>query len=78
MSSKTDWRAYFKCRSIGSGGPAAKKKNPNPEIIAWRTKHVNRGKIEMVMDQVEESTGCQSCNNIPKHSYGGWEICLNS
>ena len=78
MPSKTDLRAYFKRRSIGSDGPAAKKKNPNPEIIASRTKHVNRGKIEMVMDQVEKSTGRQSCNNILKHSYGGWEICLNS
>ena len=67
MSSKTDLRAYFKRRATGSDGPAAKKKNPNPEIIASATEHVNRAKIEMVMDEVEKSTARQSYNNIPKH-----------
>ena len=67
MSSKTDLRACFKHRATGSDGPAAKKKNPNPEIIASVTEHVNRAKIEMVMDEVEKSTASQSYNNIPKH-----------
>ena len=74
MSSKTDLKAYFKRRATGSDGPAAKKKNPNPEI----TKHVNRAEIEMVMNEAEKSTARQSYNNIPKHLYGGWEICLGS
>ena len=65
--SKTDLRAYFKCRATGSDGPGAKKKNPNPEIIASATEHVNRAEIEMVMDEVEKSTSRQNCNNIPKH-----------
>ena len=67
MSSKTDLRAYFKRRATGSDGPAAKKKNPNPEIIASATEHVNRAEIEMVMDEVEKSAACQSYNNLPKH-----------
>ena len=67
MSSKTDLRAYFKRKATGSDGPAAKKKNPNPKISASPTEHVNRGKIEMVMDEVEKSTARQSYNNIPKH-----------
>ena len=67
MSSKTDLRAYFKRRATGSDGPAAKKKNPNPEIIASATEHVNRAENEMVMDEVEKSTACQSYNNLPKH-----------
>ena len=67
MSSKTDLRAYFKRKATGSDGPAAKKKNPNPKISASATEHVNRGKIEMVMDEVEKSTARQSYNNIPKH-----------
>ena len=65
--SKTDLRAYFKCRATGSDGPNSKKKNPNPEIIASTTEHVNRAEIEMVMDEVETSTALQSYNNIPKH-----------
>ena len=67
MSSKTDLRAYFKRRATGSDGPAAKKKNPNPEIIASATEHVNRAENEMVMDEVEKSAACQSYNNLPKH-----------
>ena len=67
MSSKTDLRAYFKRRATGSDGSVAKKKNPNPEIIASATEHVNTAKIEMVMDEVEKSTARQSYNNIPKH-----------
>ena len=55
MSSKTDLRA------------SAKTRNPNPEIIASATEHVNRVEIEMVMDEVEKSTARQSYNNIPKH-----------
>ena len=64
MSSKTDLRAYFERRSTGSDGPA-KKKNPNPEIIASPTEHVSRAEIEM--DEVEKSTSRQSYSNIPKH-----------
>ena len=67
MSSKTDLRAYFKRRATGSDGSVAKKKNPNPEIIASATEHVNTAKIEMVMNEVEKSTARQSYNNIPKH-----------
>ena len=67
MSSKTDLRAYFKCRSTGSDGPAAKKKNFNPEIIASPTKHVNRVEIEMVTDEVKKSTTRQSYNDILEH-----------
>ena len=67
MSSKTDLKAYFKRRATGSDGPAAKKKNPNPEIIASPTEQVNRAEIEMVMDDVEKSTARQSYNNISKH-----------
>ena len=67
MSSKTDLRAYFKRRATSTDGPAAKKKNPNPEIIASATEHVNRPDIEMVMDEVEKSTARQSYTNIPKH-----------
>ena len=65
--SKTDLRAYFKRRSSGSDGPAAKKKNPNPEIIVSATEHINRAEIEMVKDEVEKSTAHHSYNNIPKH-----------
>ena len=79
MLSKTDLRAYFKCRATGSDAPAAKKKNPNPEIIRSATEHVNRAEIEMVMDEGEKSTARHRYNNIPKHiSYGGWEIRLSS
>ena len=67
MSSKTDLRAYFKRRATGSDGPAAKKKNPNPEISASATEHVNRGEIGMIMDEVEKSTARQSYSNVPKH-----------
>ena len=67
MSSKTDLRAYFKRRATGSDGPAAKKKNPNPEIIASAKENVNRARIEMVLDEVEKSTARQSYNNIPKY-----------
>ena len=62
---KTDPRAYFERRATGSDGPAAKKKNPNPEIIASSTEHANRAEIE-VMDEVEKSTARQRYNNIPK------------
>ena len=41
MLSKTDLRAYFKCRATGSDGPTAKKKNSNPKIIASETEHVH-------------------------------------
>ena len=51
ISSKTDLRAYFKRRATGSDGPAAKKKNPNPEIIVSTTEHANRVEIEIVMDE---------------------------
>ena len=67
MSSKTDLRAYFKRRETGSIGPATKKKNPNPEMIASATDHVNRVDFAMVMDEVEKSTPRQNYNNIPKH-----------
>ena len=67
MSLKRDLRAYFKRWATGSDGPAAKKKNPDPEIITSATEHVNRAEIEMVMDKVEKSTARQSYNNIPKH-----------
>ena len=60
-------KSIFKRRTTGSDGPAAKKKNPNPEIFASATEHVNRVEIEMVMDEVEKSTARQSYNNIPKH-----------
>ena len=75
--SKTDLRAYFKRRAIGSDGPAAKKKNPNPEVIASATENVNRAEIEIVMDEVEKLSALQSYNNIPK-KYGDWEVCLSS
>ena len=65
--SKTDLRAYFKRRATGSNGSAAKKKNPNPEIIASAKENVNRAKIEMVLDEVEKSTARQSYNDIPKY-----------
>ena len=58
---------YFKRRATGSDRPASKKKNPNPEIIASPTEHVNRAGIEMVMEKVKKSTVRQSYNNIPKH-----------
>ena len=67
ISSKTDLRAYFTGRATGSDGPAAKKKNPNPEIIAYATDHVNRAEIEMVMDEAEKSAARQSYNNTPRH-----------
>ena len=53
MSSKTDLTAYFKRRATGSAGPAAKRKNPNPEISASTTEHVNRAEIEMAVDEVK-------------------------
>ena len=52
--SKIGLRAYFKRRATGSDRPAAKKKNPNPEIIVSATEHVNIEEIEMVMDEVEK------------------------
>ena len=67
MSSKTDLRACFKCRATGSDGPAAKKKNSNPEITASTTEHVNRAETEMVIDDEAKSTARQRCSNIPKH-----------
>ena len=67
MSSKTDLRAYFKRRATGSDGPAAKKKNRNPEIIASATEHVSRAEVEIVTDEVERSNARQKYNNIPKH-----------
>ena len=36
-------------------------------MIASATEHVTREDIEMVMDEVENSTLRQSYNNIPKH-----------
>ena len=65
MSSKTDLGAYFKRTVTGSEGTTAKKKNPNPEIIASATEHVNRAEIEVVMDEVEKSNACQSYSYIP-------------
>ena len=65
ISLERDLRAYFKRRATGSDGPAAKKKNPNPEIIAFSTEHANRAEIE-VIDEVEKSTAHQRYNNIPK------------
>ena len=41
MLLKTDLRVYFKCRATGSDGPAAEKKNHNPEIIASGTEHAH-------------------------------------
>ena len=67
MLSKTDIRAYFKRRATGSGRPAAKKKNPNTEIIASAAEHINRAETEKVVGEVEKSTVHQSYNNIPKH-----------
>ena len=65
MSSKSDLRSYFGLRATSSDGLAAKKKNPNPEIIASATEHVNRAEIEVVMDEVEKSNACQSYSYIP-------------
>ena len=67
MSSKTNLRTYLKRRTTASDAPAAKKKNPNPEITAFATEHVNTAEFEMVMDEVEKSTARQSYNSIPKH-----------
>ena len=78
MSSKSDLRAYFRCRATGSDGPAAKKKNSNPEIIAFATEHVNRAEIEMVMDEVESQILVKVTAIYQTYSYGGWEICLSS
>ena len=78
MSSKTDLRAYFKRRATGSDGPPAKKKNPNPEIIASATEHVNRAEIEMVMDEVEKSTALKVTTIYQNIFIGVWEICLSS
>ena len=78
MSSKTDPRVYFKRTATVSDGPSAKKESSNPETIAFATEHVIRAEIEMVMDEVGKSTTRQSYNNIPKHSYERWEICLSS
>ena len=79
MSSKTDLRAYFKRRETGSDGPATKKKNPNAEMIASATEHVNRVDIEMFMDEVETSTPRQSFTTIYQNIFV-WrlEICLSS
>ena len=55
MSSKTDLRLYFKRKVTGSDGPATKKKNPNREVIASTTEHVNKAEIEMVVDEIEKS-----------------------
>ena len=63
ISSKTDLRAYFKRRATDSDGLAAKKKNPNSEIIASSTEHVNRSGIKMAMDKIENSTARQSYYN---------------
>ena len=54
MSSKTNLRTYLKRRTTASDAPAAKKKNPNPEIPAFATEHVNTAEFEMVMDEVEK------------------------
>ena len=43
------------------------KKNPNPEVIVSVTEHVDRAKIEILMDEVKKSTDRQSYNNIPKY-----------
>ena len=67
MSSKTDQRVYFKRRETGSIGPATKKKNPNSEMIASATEHVNRVDFAMVMDEAEKSAPRLNYNNIPKH-----------
>ena len=79
MSSKTDLRAYFKRRETGSDGPATKKRNPNAEMIASATEHVNRVDIEMFMDEVETSTPRQSFTTIYQNIFV-WrlEICLSS
>ena len=79
MSSKTDLRAYFKRRETGSDGPATKKKNPNAEMIASATEHVNRVDIEVFMDEVETSTPRQSFTTIYQNIFV-WrlEICLSS
>ena len=79
MSSKTDIRAYFKRRETGSDGPATKKKNPNAEMIASATEHVNRVDIEVFMDEVETSTPRQSFTTIYQNIFV-WrlEICLSS
>ena len=76
MLSKTYLTAYFKWWATGSNGSAAKKKNPNPEIIASTTEHANIEEIEMVMDDIEKSTARQSYTKT--YLYRGWEICLGS
>ena len=63
MLLKTDLRPYFKRRLTDSDGPAGKKKNPNLEIVASATEHVNRADVNRT-DEVEKSTARQSCNNI--------------
>ena len=63
IPSKTDLRAYFKRRATGSDESAAKKKNPNPEIIVSSTEQANRAGIEMVTDKGKNSTARQSYNN---------------
>ena len=78
MSSKTDLRAYFKRRATGFDGPSATEESPNPETIACATEHVIRAVNEMVVDEVGKSTAHQTYNNILKHSYGCWKICLSS
>ena len=48
-------------------------------MIASATEHTNIVEIEMVMDEVQKSTACQSLNNIPKHilmEYGGTKDAL--
>ena len=51
MASKTDLRAYFRCKAAGSEGPAAKKKQiANLEMTIPATENVNRAEIEMVIN----------------------------
>ena len=78
ISSKTDVTAYFKRRATGFDGPSATKESPNPETIACAIEHVIRAVNEMVVDEVGKLTAHQTYKNIPKHSYGGWKICLSS
>ena len=67
MASKTDLRAYFKCKAAGSEGQVAKIQIENPEIIIAATENVNRAEIEIVIDVVEKSTARKNrYQNIPK------------
>ena len=60
MPSKTDLRAYFKRKAAVFGGPVAKKKIANPEMIIPSIENVNRAETEKVIDEVEKSTAWEN------------------